>query len=176
MSEKPLPKSIKKRGKSFGPRSVSEIIGKVLEPVLARRAGMTLDLIKTWPELVGEEFRETTRPEKINWPRRANEDDPFKPAILVVACENSAALFFQHEQAAILERVNVFFGFEAIGRITILQKAVVSLKQEKSKKTLQVSKGDEIRLASILEEIDDPILKETLSKLGRGVILKNHKQ
>jgi len=91
MSDKPTSKTTKKRGKSFDPRSVSEIIGKVLEPVLARRTGMTLDLIKAWPEIVGEEFRETTRPEKINWPRRAHEDDPFKPAVLVVACEYDTA-------------------------------------------------------------------------------------
>ena len=173
MSEKPSVKSIKKRGKSFGPRSVSEIVGKVLEPVLARRAGMTLDLINAWPEIAGEEFRETTRPEKINWPRRAHEDDPFKPAVLVVACENSVALFFQHEQPAILERINVFFGFEAIDRSTILQKAVISADKKKPGVVSSVSSTDEERLAVILNEIDDPVLKETLAKLGRGVISRN---
>jgi len=176
MTEKPPSKNAKKRGKNFGPRSVSEIVGKVLEPVLARRAGMTLDLIKAWPELVGEEFRETTRPEKINWPRRAHEDDPFKPAVLVVACENSSALFFQHEQPAILERVNVFFGFEAIGRISIQQKAVVTSKPEKNNHVSQVSENDEQRLAAILEDIDDPELKEKLANLGRGIISKGVKR
>ena len=175
MSEKPASKSIKKRGKNSGPRSVSEIVGKVLEPVLARRAGMTLDLMNAWPQLVGEEFQETTRPEKINWPRRAHEEDPFKPAVLVVACENSAALFFQHEQAAIIERVNLFFGFEAIGRITIQQKEVLNTKNLKKEEPASVSREDEVRLASILDEIDDPVLKETLSRLGRGVISRNTK-
>ncbi len=175
MSEKPTSKSKNKRGKNFGPRSVSEIVGKVLEPVLARRTGMTLDLIKAWPDLVGEEFDKTTRPEKINWPRRAHEDDPFKPAVLVVACENSAALFFQHEQPAILERVNMFFGFEAIDRITILQKAVVSSKPEKQHQSNEISKNDELRLDSILDNIDDPELKERLEKLGRGVFSRGQK-
>lgn len=176
MSEKPIVKSTKKRGKSFGPRSVSEIVGKVLEPVIARRAGMTLDLINAWPEIAGEEFSKTTRPEKINWPRRAHEDDPFKPAVLVVACENSAALFFQHEQAAILERINVFFGFEAIDRIKIVQKAVVSVEKKKPKDLQSVTDMDEKRLAAILDEIDDPVLKETLAKLGRGVLSKHGKR
>lgn len=175
MSEKPIIKNTKKRGKSFGPRSVSEIVGKVLEPVIARRAGMTLDLINAWPEIVGEEFRETTRPEKINWPRRAHEDDPFKPAVLVVACENSAALFFQHEQPAILERINVFFGFEAVDRITIVQKTVVTIDKKKPKAKTTVTNVDEKRLAAILDEIDDPVLKETLTKLGRGVLSKKPK-
>jgi len=176
MSKKPIVKSTKKRGKSFGPLSVSEIVGKVLEPVIARRAGMTLDLINAWPEIVGEEFRETTRPEKINWPRRAHEDDPFKPAVLVVACENSAALFFQHEQPAILERINIFFGFEAVDRITIVQKAVISVEKKKSKDVSPVANIDEERLAAILDEIDDPVLKETLTKLGRGVLSKATKR
>lgn len=176
MSEKPLVKSTKKRGKSFGPRSVAEIVGKVLEPVIARRAGMTLDLINAWPEIVGEEFRETTRPEKINWPRRAHEDDPFKPAVLIVACENSAALFFQHEQPAILERINVFFGFEAIDRITIVQKAVLNSEKKEKISAKPVTDMDEKRLATILDEIDDPVLKETLTKLGRGVLSKHAKR
>lgn len=175
MSEKPNGKSTKKRGKSFGPRSVSEIVGKVLEPVIARRAGMTLDLINAWPDIAGEEFRQTTRPEKINWPRRAHEDDPFKPAVLVVACENSVALFFQHEQPAILERINVFFGFEAIDRITIVQKAVLSVEKKKPKEAVPVSTIDENKLSAILDEIDDPVLKETLTKLGRGVLSKHTK-
>lgn len=175
MSEKPIVKSTKKRGKSFGPRSVAEIVGKVLEPVIARRAGMTLDLINAWPEIAGEEFAETTRPEKINWPRRAHENDPFKPAVLVVACENSAALFFQHEQPAILERINVFFGFEAIERITIAQKAVISVEKKKPKDVAPITSTDEKRLAAILDEIDDPVLKETLAKLGRGVLSKTSK-
>ncbi len=175
MSEKPTSKSIKKRGKNFGPRSVSEIVGKVLEPVLARRTGMTLDLIKAWPELVGQEFRETTRPEKINWPRRAHEDDPYMPAVLIVACESSAALFFQHEQAAILERVNVFFGFEAINRLTIVQKNVVKASAVHEKSNSTISRDDETRLATLLDEVDDPNLKNTLARLGRGVISRQTK-
>lgn len=170
MKDRPSSKHTKKRGKNFQLRAVSEIVGKVLEPVLARRTGMTLDLITAWPELVGEEFRETTRPEKIDWPRRAHEDDPFKPATLIVACENSVALFFQHEQSPLLERINVFFGFEAIGRIRILQKAVLDQTKKKAVQKRKVSSDDEVKLAEILDAIDDPDLKETLQKLGRGVL------
>jgi len=172
MSEKPASKSLKMRGKGFAPRSVAEIIGKVLEPVLARRAGMTLDLIRAWPEIVGKEFSKTTRPEKIDWPRRAHEDDPFKPAVLVVACENSSAIFFQHEQAPVLERVNLFFGFEAIERIRILQKAVLQAKTQKASNTDPISSEEQARLEAMLEAIDDPDLKHTLVKLGKGVISK----
>ena len=105
-------------------QSVADLLGKVLEPVLARRTGMRLDLMRAGPELAGPEFCDLSRPEKINWPRQVHEDDAFRPATLVVACEASAALFLQHSQKEILDRVNLFFGFDAISRIQIVQKPV----------------------------------------------------
>ena len=153
-------------------RSVSELVGEILEPVLARRTGMTLDLIAAWPDLVGEEFRETTLPEKIDWPRRINETDPFKPATLVIACESSSALFFQHELGVVLERINVFFGFEAIARIRIVQKPVLKPRQDTAVPVTSNSKDDLARLSAILDEISDPELKQTLEKLGLGVLSK----
>ena len=53
-----------------------------------------------------------------------HEDDPFEPATLVIACEGFAALHVQHETGEIIGRVNAFLGFNAIGRIRIVQKPV----------------------------------------------------
>ena len=55
---------------------------------------------------------------------RMHDDDPFEPAVLVVACEGAAALHLQHETGEIISRVNAFLGFSAIGRIRIVQKPV----------------------------------------------------
>lgn len=165
----------KKRRNAFGAKSVSELIGSVIEPVLARRAGMTLDLLRAWPELAGEEFGTFTRPEKINWPRRVHEDDPFEPATLVVACDSSVALFFQHEHEALLERVNAFFGFQAIKRIKIVQKPVDTSAKPATRPQAALSQEEELRLATMLDEIDDPELKKTLERLGRGVLQNSEK-
>ena len=174
MVEKEVSKSRKKHGKKFEARSVSDILTSVLEPILARRAGMTLALIETWPEIAGEEFRNTTRPEKINWPRKVNEDDPFKPAALIVACEPSAALFFQHETGVVVERVNVFFGFEAISQIRIVQKQVKPDNDLHTSEHRPLSEVDKSRLKELLKEIEDPELRKTLEKLGHGVFTKKH--
>ncbi len=39
-------------------------------PVLAKRAGISTELIGVWDEIAGESFADCTRPEKIAWPRR----------------------------------------------------------------------------------------------------------
>lgn len=152
------------------PRGVADIIGKVLEPVLARKTGMRLDLIKIWPEIVGEEFASRTRPEKIKWPRRSNEDDPFQPAQLIVACEPGVALFFQHDEAAILERLNVFFGFQAIDRIRIVQKPVQVSAKQMTIVEKPISSEQRDKINTMLARIEDPQLRETLARLGKGVL------
>ena len=54
------------------------------------------------------------------WPRRVHEDDP-EPATLVLRVEGPVALEIQHLSGVIIERVNRFFGWRAVGRIQIRQ-------------------------------------------------------
>ncbi len=154
------------------PRQISELVTRVMEPVLSRRAGMTMDLLAAWPELVGEEYADYTRPQKINWPNRAHEDDPFKPGILIVACDGARALFFQHDLSRICARVNVFFGYSAIEKIKIIQKPVQPLKKRRITKPLPLSDEKQQRLQEILSHVDDPQLRDRLEILGRGVMGK----
>lgn len=156
--------------KPGGPRAVSDVLSKVLEPTVARRTGMRLDLIKAWPELAGETFAQVTKPEKIDWPRRFHEDDPFKPAVLVVACEPSVALFFQHSQKDIIERVNLFFGFNAIERIRLLQKSVIKNEEPRSKPAEALTPLQKQSLEKRLAKVEDESLRETLRALGTGIL------
>ena len=151
-------------------RPVADIAAGILEPVIARRAGMTLELVSAWPDIVGEPWGEFTMPEKINWPRRASDDDPFEPATLVVACDGARAILFQHVLGECIERINVFFGFAAIARIRIIQKPVQVRKAPVRRELPQLDPARAARLKSILGNIDNARLRESLEKLGRGVL------
>ncbi len=93
--------------------AVGEVAAKLLSPLIARRAGMTSQLLAAWSELVGEHGAHS-RPEKILWPRRAGADEEFVPGTLVIACDGAQAVWLQHETGQIIERINRFFGFAAI--------------------------------------------------------------
>ncbi|MEZ5871899.1 MAG: DciA family protein [Nitratireductor sp.] len=150
-------------------RPVADIAASILEPVIARRAGMTLDLVSAWPDIVGEPWGEFTMPEKINWPRRASHDDPFQPATLIVACDGARAVLFQHVLGECVERVNVFFGFAAVARIKIVQKPVQVRKAPARRELPHLGRQDQDRLNAIIEKIDNDELRQSLEKLGRGV-------
>lgn len=161
-----------RKGRMRDARPVSELAAKVLEPVIARRAGMRIDLLAAWADLVGPLHAQYTRPEKIIWPRRATDEDPFQPGQLVVACEGARAVLFQHEVDEILSRLNVYFGFQAIARIKIVQKPVLRLRERPAMLEQRLEPVQANRLAGILDKVGDDKLRQSLARLGKGVMSK----
>jgi hypothetical protein len=166
---RPLPIPLRERTRA---KHVSEFAASILKNVIGRRTGMTMDLIAGWEDIVGNDYSSCTMPEKIIWPKRSSDADPFQPGVLVVACDGAKALFFQHETRQILERLNLFFGFVAIEKIKLVQKPVAKkLPKRIIPKVLDQSEKE--RLGDVLNQIDDPKLRQKLEKFGRGVILRN---
>jgi hypothetical protein len=157
-----------------GPFTVYELAVGVLDPVIARRAGMRVDLLAAWPELVGPMHAPFSRPEKIVWPRSAADEEPFQPGMLVVACEGARAVLFQHETLEIIERVNAYFGFKAVNRIRIVQKPVPQLRPKARLVEPVVDAEAAGRIAAAVSGIADGKLRKSLEKLGRGVFSRRN--
>ena len=155
-----------------GAQPVADLVSKLLNPVIERRAGMTLDLIASWGEIVGEQHAALSRPEKLQWPRQISDDDPFEPATLVVACEGGHALFLQHDSAVIIDRINTYLGFAAVARMKLVQKPIVRREERSKRRAPEVSKKESENIQTILEQITDPKLKASLERLGKGVFSK----
>ena len=150
---------------------ISEIANGVLDPVLAKRAGINTMLLGMWDEIAGPDFAECTRPEKIKWPRRTG-DDTFVPGTLTIACEGARALFLVHSQDQLIQRLNSVFGFPAIDRIKIVQKPVTD-GRPRARPVRELPPHRQKRLADLVSGIENDKLREALSRLGKGVFGKN---
>jgi hypothetical protein len=158
-------------GKSsyFNARPVGDLATAILDPVLRRKAGISTGLVQSWEEIVGPRLADRTRPEKILWPRRVGEDDPFEPATLIIACEGAAALQLQHQTGEIIGRINAFLGFAAIGRIRILQKPVANHRKPVRRLPRELTGDEASGLAKTVAGIEDDALRASLERLGRAV-------
>lgn len=152
------------------PVPLGDVATTVLDPVMRKRAGMSMALLQCWDEIAGELLAANTRPERIAWPRRAHEDDPFEPATLIIACEGAAALRLQHQTAEIISRANAFLGFAAIGRIKIIQKRVTQAMRSDKPSLRTLTEGERARVASSVEPIANDALRASLERLGRSVL------
>jgi hypothetical protein len=152
------------------PVPVSDLATQILDPVLRKRAGISIGLVQSWEEIAGPRLAGHSRPEKIQWPRRMHEDDPFEPATLVIACEGMAALHLQHETGEIINRVNAFLGFNAIGRIRIVQKPVLSEKARPKPAPRPLTSVEKAKLSDTVGKIENDGLRASLERLGATIL------
>ena len=152
------------------PVPVSDLATGILEPVLRKRAGISIGLVQSWEEIVGPRLADTSRPERIQWPRRTREEDPFEPAALVVACQGVAALHLQHQADEIIGRVNAFLGFQAIGRIRIVQKPLTEAKRRTVQPARPLTPLEKTRLERVVGGVEDEALRASLERLGASII------
>lgn len=155
-----------------GANQIAEIANGIIDPVLAKRAGISTSLLGSWDEIAGEEFADCTRPEKITWARNDGyRDDGYTPGVLTIACEGARALFLTHAQGELIGRINSFFGFPAVRQIRIVQKPVSQAARHR--RVPPPLKGEAARrLEGMMEGIDNEALKKAVTRLGTAVLQK----
>jgi len=156
-----------------GARPLGDLIADLVDPIVARKAGMTTGLIQAWTEIAGVRLGEASRPEKLVWPPQRSPDDPFEPATLVIACESAFALRLQHEASQILSRVNTFFGYGAVSKIRIVQRPVRIERPDRKPKLKPLTADDHKRIADGTQNIASPRLRAALERYGATVIGRN---
>lgn len=156
-----------------GSKPLSELLPKLIDPICARKGLASSALIAAWPELAGNTFADCTIPDKINWPHQTSTGaTTFQGGTLVVRVDGPKAIYLQHEERQILQRVNQFFGFVAIERLKIVQAPIERKKQVIKEKLPSLSPKQEERLRECITEFDDPQLDAAVLKMGQGVLRK----
>src|SRR3984893_8817678 len=107
-------------------RPLAEVLRKTLTDAFAKQGFASVELVTRWPEIVGAEIAAHSQPEKIQWPRtpqahNAPEPGPASSGTLLLRVEGPAALEIQHLSDVILERVNQFFGWQAVVGVRLRQ-------------------------------------------------------
>ena len=155
---------------SKSPRSfakpLSQLVGKTIADAFARQGFASTGLITHWDEIVGPEIAAHAEPLRMNWPRKVHEDDP-EPATLILRVEGPVALEIQHLSGVIIERVNRFFGFRAVGRIAIRQAPLA--RRAAKPRPAPPDPAVIARLAASMTDIADDKLRDALARLGAVV-------
>jgi len=150
------------------PRPLAELTGAALSDALRSQGFASTEIIARWAEIAGPEIAAHSEPMKINWPRPAGAgDEPPEPATLMLRVEGPAAIEIQHLSAVILERVNRFFGWQAIGRIGLRQAPL--RRQTPPQPPAPPDPAETARIAAGMPGIEDEDLKAALARLGAAV-------
>ena len=128
-----------------------------------------------WAEIVGTYFIEHSNPNKITIIPQPSEKQDFEHQIKVLHVNVSpgAAIEFQHFQNKILEKINSFFGYQAINKITIHQKLFPE-NSDVTKKTVSnfnknLSDQKIVEIKDTIQKINDKELEQSLLNLGLSI-------
>jgi hypothetical protein len=147
-------------------RSLAELTSGYLAEAFKKQGFAATELVTRWRTIVGPEIAAHAEPIKLQWPR-SPEDEPGEAAVLVLRVEGPAAVEIQHLTNVILERVNRFFGWQAVGRIALRQAPLKHNEPPPAPSPPDPAAHD--RLAATLTAVGDDALRMALARLGVAV-------
>lgn len=155
--------------------AIGAFVPDIARPALEANGFPSASLITDWPVIIGAEFAGFTQPERLAWPRRAFESDDDDTlarhandcATLILRVDGPRALEVQHAVPQLIERINTFFGYRAIGRIRIVQGPVRRHKKKTDRrKTIPARAAGDTAPDIDLSGIEDEGLREAVLRLG----------
>ncbi|MHA1540631.1 MAG: DciA family protein [Alphaproteobacteria bacterium] len=99
-----------------GPRVFSSGLNKIIKTLGGKYGFSEVDLIQNWGTIVGKEFAELTVPTRFQQPKRNETGGTLKIRLL----SPSVATILSHQLPAIKEKVNVYFGHNAVEKILLI--------------------------------------------------------
>ncbi|WP_173655650.1 DUF721 domain-containing protein [Sphingomonas turrisvirgatae] len=144
-------------------RPVAELVPDVGRVAFRKFGFVQSAVISRWSEIVGERYAGVSAPESIRFPhgQRAN-------GVLTLVVQGAHAPMMQHIAPEIMERVNRFFGYPAVARLTIRQGEVARAPRPAP---LPEPAPVPPEMGESLRAIADPELRAVLEGLAAGVAM-----
>jgi hypothetical protein len=147
-------------------KPLSVLLSGVFSEAYAKQGFAARELVTRWAEIAGSEIAAHSEPLKMQWPRPV-QGQPQEPATLVLRVEGPMALEIQHSSDVILQRVNRFFGWSAVGRLALRQ-APLS-RQDRPPPPRAPDPQSVAKVAETLSAVEDEALRAALARLGASI-------
>jgi hypothetical protein len=147
-------------------KPLSVLLSDVFSEAYAKQGFAARELVTRWAEIAGADIARHSEPLKMQWPRPV-EGQPQEPATLVLRVEGPMALEIQHSSDVILERVNRFFGWSAVGRLALRQ-APLSRRDRPAPSRAPDAKAL-AKLAEPLPSVEDEEMRAAQARLGASI-------
>jgi len=149
-------------------RAIAELMPEVGRTAFRRFGFVQSSIVTRWPEIVGPRHARVCSPESIRFPPGGKSD-----GILQLVVVPAHAPIIQHVIPEIIERVNRFFGYNAVAKVKLRQGEVKAPPASEPKTASPSLKPVPIELGESLRDIGDPELRAVLESLARSMSARN---
>lgn len=147
-------------------RPLIKALTKVIDPIYQQQGFIRAKIILDWHLIMGDKFANFCVPEKIYFPFEKRTGGR-----LVIKTTSSFAVEISHLEPVIINRINQYFGYKAVERISISH-TFMNPPRHKKQPVRVLSDEQKEQIEQQLEEITDPHLKKALYNLGIAILQK----
>lgn len=153
--------------------SIGSVFMPIVKGIISSDDLVEIDLILKWQDVIGEEIATFCNPIKASFNPKTNIR-----TLNVEVPVGGFALELQHREQYILDKINAYFGYKAVQKLTIHQNANMKIKKQKIYKVKheELTENDKNYLLEASSGINDEKLKEILIKLGENVLSANKRK
>ena len=158
MAKSPRPESNDNEARRGRARPCGELVSDIAGTTFKRFGFIQGAVVSRWAEIVGDRYARVSTPESIRFPSGKKSG-----GVLTLSVEGAHAPLMQHLGPLIIERVNRFFGYEAVSKIAFRQgRAPKSRPKPQRPVSAELPKD----LGEGLRQIADPELRTVLESLA----------
>ncbi|MEM8689296.1 MAG: DciA family protein [Pseudomonadota bacterium] len=137
-------------------------------------------ILTHWETIVGPQLAEFIQPERLRWPagqERIRHERRRLGGTLTVRVEGPAAIELQHESPHVIERLNTYYGYQAVTAIKIVQGPINrALTTGERRSVGPLPAAQEADLQRDVDHVEDEHLRQALVRLGRGALAAKSKR
>ena len=153
---------LKNRNK-HGLRALGSLITQSAPSAMNNRGYLQPEIIRLWEEIVTPKLAKETAPQKLTFPRGKRSGGTLR-----IQAPTPLATELQHQEPILLERINSFFGYKAVEKITIIHgNSVDSLTIHQLPKIRTLTLETAQKIESMTSNIQHDELRKALTALGK---------
>jgi hypothetical protein len=144
-------------------KAIKKVIPAILKPILDKRGFAQAQVILDWEKIVGPQIAQYSIPERIIYYKSASTK-----GMLVLAVTPGWAPIIMHGKQQILDRINSYFGYEAINRFQLKQTMYLKMDTATQIESPSATESETTEVEE-LTKIQDLRLRQAMVELRRAL-------
>ena len=153
--------------KRHGINKISATTKALLKPIIDRYGAAYVQVLLDWPTIIGPRFANITKVIHLKFPVGKKTG-----GVLQLRCISAAIPLLQAQSPQIIDRINRYFGYNAVAEIRFQAGLTVIKKNDSTQKSKTLAIEAQTEIESITNDVTNDNLRAALQRLGAGIYLE----
>ena len=150
---------MKERKQSYF-KKIGNSLPKIVDKNIKEKNFVEVSLIKKWREIIGDDIAKFCWPIKIIFSNIKNSN-----GIIFLKTKRGKSMEIEFKSEEIIEKLNQYFGYKAIGKISVVQD--FNIKDTYKKNKIIKKTSNKISQSKIINKVKEDSVKMALKKLNK---------